>query len=196
MIYAVNTRSKEHRVSALGDAWLEEDWDLVQADADGWIEHDGKECPLPVDVKCEFKTKAGLGGEAPAGDLYWDLGAEGGSIIAYRPILDADTKPEPPEWEGGGLPPVGCECEMSTPDGWVRATIVFSDGDIAIGRIHDGQHTTSKCDWSRKGFRPIRSEEDRAIEEMVEALQETGYINLRSLMRALYRAGYRKAAAP
>ena len=185
MIYARNKHTGEHR---LDDGMKTDDEEWVIADEDGWITWEGRECPLPGDVECDAETEMMRYQGVLAKTLQW------AKVKRYRPILDADIKKEAPEWDGEGLPPVGCECEMNTRDDWVRATIVFSDGDIAIGRIHDGQNTPSKCDWSRKGFRPIRSEEDRLVEQALKDISaEPDEYGADSVVYRMIKAGYRKA---
>ena len=59
MIYAINEKTKEHRVVEVEysgrmrlpcrDPSLGKGWRYVQADEDGWIKWEGGECPL---VKC------------------------------------------------------------------------------------------------------------------------------------------------
>ena len=66
MIYAVNKRTKEHRVLPLmhidGIGYYAgecpDDY-IVKADADGWIEWLGGECPLPDNHPYEAKCKTG-----------------------------------------------------------------------------------------------------------------------------------------
>lgn len=46
---------------------------------------------------------------------YWDAVAETyGADVAQGMLGDRPrpTKPQAPEWDGEGLPPVGCECEL------------------------------------------------------------------------------------
>src|SRR5690554_4658177 len=123
MIYAINKRTKEHRVIPLDDrigSWMPE-WETVGADADGWIEWNGGECPLPDGVPHEVQIR-----DSRPQTWRWDNGDSDGDIIAYRPILDADApaEPEAAEWDGEGLPTVGCECEVFEDQDWRYATIV------------------------------------------------------------------------
>src|SRR5690554_494188 len=109
MIYAINKRTKEHRVYRIGcDVSMDPGWRLVEADADGWISWDGRSVsPVPTDSEFEVWLRSGVNGSGLLGkwvhgrtDMHFD-------IIAYRPILDADepAEPEAVEWDGEGLPP-------------------------------------------------------------------------------------------
>lgn len=97
MIYAVNKRTKEHKLvknpdsatpgeevegKYFGDTWL-----MVQADADGWIPWHGGKRPLPISQRFDAKLRSGL---VRQGCRMWDwihLGAPS-DTIAYRPILN------------------------------------------------------------------------------------------------------------
>jgi hypothetical protein len=116
---------------------------------------------------------------------------------------------EPKEWNGEGLPPTGTVCEMLHPGiseyGWQRVEIkayfddrVVVSGSPAIwGGGFGAIHINSKLK-----FRPIRSEEDQAVEEIAKILQNDHQIvtdthskNLDYFIgpaRALYRSGYSK----
>ena len=99
MIYAVNRLTKEHRVVEerysggmrlpCRNPNLGKGWDYIQADADGWIEWRGGECPVVdsalVDIRCRDKSEST---EAESADLFrWSHRNHRSDIIAYRPIL-------------------------------------------------------------------------------------------------------------
>lgn len=109
------------------------------------------------------------------------------------PVMNFDLE------DGEGLPPVGTVCEVDI-GGWVECEIIAhfkqrramvaafitpypnSDGSVRLDSL------------VAKHFRPLRSDEDKAVEEMERVFREAETANLRSLMRALYRAGYRRQA--
>lgn len=196
MIYAINRRTKEHQLRA-EVVGLPDEWEFIEATPDGWIEWKSSkyEGPMPSGAACEIRLSDGESLIAKdAEDFDWSTGGDRW-IIAYRPILDA--KPEAPEWDGGGLPPVGTMCEFIDPDdgegSWTRVTVFGRNGHIiwlgisGWGKLYDA---------SLYKFRPIRSEEDKAVEEMIHQVQQAGlgdeHYN-RAVCRALYRAGYRMA---
>jgi hypothetical protein len=98
------------------------------------------------------------------------------------------------------LPSVGDEIEVWYDDGkecWKRAVVIgyYPDPEskqvIAVNANTEGHKW--KLMWSNQ-FRPIRSEEDKAVEEMMRIwVSTTGTDGQR--MQALYRAGYRKQKA-
>lgn len=127
--------------------------------------------------------------------------------LERQPTLDEPREPDAVEWDGDGLPPVGCECEFAslcdTGDDdecttWEFARVVGYDGPAAVVAIDGGGYAGSSC---RADFRPIRSEEEMAAEkemrEACEMLRDARAQGMRrdneyDTCRALYRAGYRK----
>lgn len=95
-------------------------------------------------------------------------------------------------WDGTGLPPVGCECEYSRPpveadsfgSAWERCFIRYVSFRIVVIQTHDDELSGHP---SKFNFRPLRTEAERAIDEMVRLSGvSTG------AARILYDAGYRK----
>ncbi len=203
MIYAVNIKTKRHIImkedvgagATIPDTEGEY-WRLVEADAAGWIEWDGGECPLPDGDGVHVMTNIGIANAGPAGEFRWSRQSRSGDIIAYRPILDAVTKPEPPAWDGESWPPpVGSVIESSATlyDGTPAEVLAVRHGEV-IGCHVD----TGVAGWLEPEYcRPLRSEEDRAVEAMADVMREADGVVLtgrtqESIARALYRAGYRK----
>ena len=73
-------------------------------------------------------------------------------------------------WNGEGLPPVGCECELfDSESGWETVVIKFIGNKTAVVDTEDGEEYSfelSTCD-----FRPIRSEDEQNREEAITRLQ-------------------------
>lgn len=96
-------------------------------------------------------------------------------------------------WDGTGLPPVGVECEvMFTSDSypeWYDFELIFI-GDIhavAIVGNEEISYTIERLNNGSAKFRPLRTEAERAIDEMVRLSGvSTGAAKI------LYDAGYRK----
>jgi hypothetical protein len=86
---------------------------------------------------------------------------------------DAIPRPTKPEWVDG-LPPVGEECEITTEYGWLPCTIVAHGEDYAVAHIHPNENNL-KVDWSRHGFRPIQTPEQRQREELLSIIEDLGY---------------------
>ncbi|GAA0585289.1 hypothetical protein GCM10008997_37480 [Halomonas salifodinae] len=109
-------------------------------------------------------------------------------------------EPEAVEWDGEGLPPIGVPIESkhkgATPE-WANpdfheTTIVAMGKQIAIF-THPGSDLETVGRIEDYDFRPIRSEEDRAVEAMLEELAPSMKTDgVQVVCRALYRAGYRK----
>lgn len=231
MIYAIHKTTKEHRAISAHTRCGADEWRYAEADPDGWIEWHGGECPLPDDVKCEVKLKDGWTSEARAGDFAtgrWmdPFFAFGEGIIAYRPILDADTKPEPPFsrdlginalaerplWDGESWPPSeGARVEVREANdhsfmfATVRAIGMLKERTRIAVTTDCGKLLTYHGTHGKHGLmvRPIRSEEDRAVDAMVEGVRnELGSGCYRPTAEAIYHAirdgkvsGVRLAAA-
>lgn len=89
-------------------------------------------------------------------------------------------------WDGTGLPPVGCECEMQNDNGqWINVCIIAQFDGFSFGWNYDCRmvYFSDKSDE----FRPLRTEAERAIDEMV---QLSG-VSI-GAAKILYDAGYRK----
>ncbi|MGH2622722.1 MAG: hypothetical protein ACRDE7_03570 [Sphingobacterium sp.] len=93
-------------------------------------------------------------------------------IADRRPITE-------PEWDGVGLPPVGCECEVKVGgDNYNLCRIVYSDSNAGVAFIYLGGDDEKYCgiiDCVTAGaaygyFRPIRSEADNKRDAAIESL--------------------------
>lgn len=89
-------------------------------------------------------------------------------------------------WDGTGLPPVGCECEVSVDGGrsWCSFECIAVDGKAVFGWSNN---TPIALQSNTHNFRPIRSEAERAIDEMVRL----SGVSI-GAAKILYDAGYRK----
>ncbi|RZM50435.1 hypothetical protein, partial [Klebsiella pneumoniae] len=175
----------------------------------GWIEWGGGECPVPcgtlVDVRYRDSDNYpdALGIPALSGDGvskdYWVQDGFCNDIIAYRlhksheavqPKADLNecvSKDAALVWSGEGLPPVGCECESKqfAQIDWHKFRVVaiengcvFGFWNGKVGVCLDSKH------WE---FRPLRTEAERAIDEMVRL----SGVSI-GAAKILYDAGYRK----
>lgn len=101
------------------------------------------------------------------------------------------------EWDGVGLPPVGCECEamMSAVDGkkwqWRKVKVALSGIPSAEKECLVYDIETTRPAWVDE-FRPIRTEAERNREEAIKALQldevRTGVFITEAEATAIYDA--------
>jgi hypothetical protein len=131
--------------------------------------------------------------------------AKVGSAYSLQDILDAHSElgitqsAEPTEnawrWPEDGLPQVGTVLEAWFDDRrrcWHKAYVVgyhpSEENTLAVSLIGDHE---SRLIWSDiSGIRPIRSEEDKAVEKMLAL--DCDSLSRADFCRALYRAGYHK----
>lgn len=96
------------------------------------------------------------------------------------------------DWhKSGELPPVGevCEAYIDYPPQWIETEIVAHKDGFAIGwckSVMKGCHGDKAHE-----FRPLRTERDKAIDEMVDCLGSR-WANCEEIAAHLYENGYRK----
>lgn len=74
------------------------------------------------------------------------------------------------EWDGEGLPPMGCECEIKRIADWMPVTIRFiSDYHTVFTTFGGTEDCYQTCSLQ---FRPIRSEEDKKRDEIISAFSD------------------------
>lgn len=92
-------------------------------------------------------------------------------------------------WDGTGLPPVGCECEYtkeSLPGNeWTQCTVDYVGASFVVYRDCYGVELTGVIGDIK--FRPLRTEAERTIDEMVRL----SGVSI-GAAKILYDAGYRK----
>lgn len=173
----------------------------LAAKNDGWIEWGGGECPVPegalVDVRYRNSEKfpdtfgtiaLAVGGYGATG-RHWNHDGYPNDIIAYRLHQPQETEQPKadeeadlnecighgaaPVWNGEGLPPVGCECEMQDGSGyWIAVDIIANKDGFTFGWSYDYRmvYFSDKEDE----FRPLRSEADKKREEAIMSLAKYG----------------------
>lgn len=140
--------------------------------SDGWISWRGGECPVDgdvvVDVKFRAQVQADLDGDI-ADNFRWEHFSNGADVVAYRLHKSEHQKPQ---WDGKGLPPAGCECEVRYRHGgidWGKFKCLAIDRDIAFGWCADEPVTLPDDCYE---FRPIRSEADKKRDEIMSAIDK------------------------
>lgn len=184
----------------------------LAAKNDGWIDWGGgKHPPVSTNTFVDVKLENGdVQSALQAGEYSWEHVWQGSNIIAYRlhkptkseqvradawnayaGITEADDETDlnecigqgvAPVWNGEGLPPVGCECEIkfihdTPPAEWFSFKLIGVHEEIVIITL-DGENTwrhISTFSPDKVTFRPIRSEAERKREEAVKAITLTGW---------------------
>lgn len=96
----------------------------------------------------------------------------------YQSALAASQKVE---WSGDGLPPVGCECEYHDSNGeWYPVTIKYESDQLVVISgmtkflgVEQGTEIARDIIIDKPKFRPLRSEEDKKRDAMVNDMVET-----------------------
>lgn len=166
-----------------------EQYESALAASEGWIEWGGGECPVPESANVDIKLECGSEkSNAPACSFIWQHSEDVYAIIAYRlhkPDLNSranDDRLEQdlnecigqdvdvPEWNGDGVPPIGCECEMQDSKGaWIPVDIIAKNDGFTFGWSYDYRIVFfgDKADE----FRPLRTEAERAREDVETAIR-------------------------
>lgn len=85
----------------------------------------------------------------------------------YESALAASQKPA---WNGDGLPPVGCECEVSVNGGrsWCTYRVINEKNGVRLIEVGDLTEEFQNNNWI---FRPLRTEADKKRDAAIEAMQ-------------------------
>lgn len=86
--------------------------------------------------------------------------------IQYESALAASQKPA---WTGEGLPPVGCECEVSVNGGhsWCTYRAINEKNGVRLIEIGNLTEEFENDNWI---FRPLRTESERKHEAILESI--------------------------
>lgn len=100
---------------------------------------------------------------------------EGACLVSDSDARQLEKLLRGEQWDGTGLPPVGTECEfLSNDTTWGKVVIIGYDGDRVVfkpsGETYYGIEPSE-----RQIFRPLRTERDKAIEQMLSTV--TNYNN-------------------
>nr|DAK72463.1 MAG TPA: hypothetical protein [Caudoviricetes sp.] len=105
----------------------------------------------------------------------------------YTTAIITREQYEATDWDGTGLPPVGCECERSwIGDEWQQCEILFTSNQVVVVKLK-GSGMEDAYNIGDVTFRPLRTEAERAIDEMVRL----SGVSI-GAAKILYDAGYRK----
>lgn len=155
----------------------------LAAKNDGWIEWGGGECPVADFLKVEYQLRGGSKGSESAKILEWQH--EGGrhDIIAYRLHKQKEAEQDKANmnecigkdaatvWNGEYLPPVGCFCEITGPDGM----LIYGHGEAGEVIAHVENTAVIRMSYGlgcfEAGFlRPLRTEAERKRDAVVEQM--------------------------
>ena len=131
--------------------------------------------------------------------LVFEIGApEDLKIVESRPVKQP--------WNGEGFPPVGVEVELRYPQGqWLKVVVLYYDDAITLIKRTTGTNKYRIINHINSAeFRPIRTEEEKAIEHLALILAKdhediTDLVKdhrmFVSAAKSIYKAGYRKQEA-
>lgn len=163
-------------------------------EGEGFISQDSKTCATPGNVYA-YATKPVSHGD------YWinDDCTSGYGVLIFKTNIIADDSTtaivtreqyEATGWDGTDLPPVGCDVEYSwAGEPWVSGVIRYISKHTIIIETQADSTGDTECAYHPTDIklRPLRTEAERAIDEMVRLSGvSTGAAKI------LYDAGYRK----
>lgn len=121
-------------------------------------------------------------------DIELGVVAEDTHRSVTREQYEAALTASKPEWDGVGLPPVGCECEFkANDDGWGIGTVLCVGKNRIFWLCHeDGDEYTSEV--NPQEFRPIRSEADKKKEKVVDEIMSWMHYAGRAEVELIYDA--------
>ena len=92
----------------------------------------------------------------------------------------------------GEFPPVGSTVEKKykSSDVWGEVKIVAAGNQLVIFGYPSGGEAFGE--WSDYDFRPLRTEREKAIEEMVAVISSMSILSIERIAKKLYDSGYRK----
>jgi len=81
---------------------------------------------------------------------------------------------KPVAWDGQGLPPLGCVCEINDPiyNAGTKVRVLCHDERAAVCRILEGDRLHSLCQLEATEIRPIRTEAERKRDAAVTAMKQ------------------------
>jgi hypothetical protein len=111
-----------------------------------------------------------------------------------------DGGPQPPEWNGEGLPPFGVDCKITTRT--ILGTDEYEGIGMFIAQTMDYYVMLMQIDrtpWVRSKdrvtFRPIKTEREKAIDDIKSLITKSCGLTehrIQIIATALFDAGYRK----
>ena len=136
-----------------------------------------------MDPDCEIRF------DNPSGDFFTKNKIDNDQIgkrIGDERIKVTREQYEVTGWDGANLPPVGVECEVSVDGGrsWCTYKAINEKNGARLIEIGNFTEEFQSNNWI---FRPLRTEAERAIDEMVRL----SGVSI-GAAKILYDAGYRK----
>lgn len=164
-------------------------YEAALAKNDGWIEWGGGECPVEEGTLVDVRFRDGDDGiNIESKNLHWFHKNWSADIMAYRlhkPYINSRANDgrleqdlnecigqdvDMPEWNGDGVPPIGCACEMQDSKGtWLPVDIIAKNDGFTFGWSYDYRIVLfgDKADE----FRPLRTEAEKAREGAETAMR-------------------------
>lgn len=158
----------------------------LDAKNEGWVEWAGGKCPVDSSAIVDVKLQTGvIHANRLAGEYSWKHEWTYSNIIAYRlhqpqeaEQAEADDEADlnecisqdaSPFWNGEGLPPVGCECEVSVDGGrsWCTYRAINEKNGARLIEISNFTEEFQNNNWI---FRPLRTEAERKRDDICDKI--------------------------
>ena len=129
------------------------------------------------------------------GRTVWEFKKTGGALCNFN-LIEMRPVEDKAEWDGKGLPPAGCECEIAikTPSPeWHKAAINYISDDTCVYKRPTGE--CSRYTGSLL-FRPLKTQEEKEREDFHLAVVDacmgiyTEDFDVDGVARILFKAGF------
>ena len=166
----------------------------LAAKNDGLIEWGGGKIPVDNVTVVDIKFRSGvITSGVESGVYYWPRTGRESDIIAYRmhrpqkaeqakadeetDLNECASQDAAPVWNGEGLPPVGCMCEISCAgDEWQSCKILFASNQLVFVKMKEsGIEDAYSIGYVT--FRPLRTEAERNRDAAVEQMMKFATIH-------------------
>lgn len=106
------------------------------------------------------------------------------------------------DWDGKGLPPIGCECDVSfSNQAFESGVVLFMGSEMAIINLNSAGYSEQHCHLNSTEFRPLKTAEEKEREAFHLAVVNACMgihkddFNINEIAGVLFHAGFKAPKA-